>query len=64
MFAKVPNFREPQFINWKFIFKILVDPVGNYARQLAECEREDLNTLSEWVKDTNSNFRRSMNTKA
>jgi hypothetical protein len=36
-------------INWKRNFKILMDSVEDYARQWAKREKEDLDTLSEWV---------------
>jgi RAB protein geranylgeranyltransferase component A len=41
-------------INWKRNFKILMDSVEDYARQWAKREKEDLDTLSEWVKSVRS----------
>ena len=35
-------------------FKILMDSVEDYARQWVKREKEDLNTLSEWLKSVNS----------
>jgi hypothetical protein len=54
MFAKGPKHREPRSINWKHNFKILMDSVEDYARQWAKREKEDLDTLSEWVKSVRS----------
>ena len=52
--AKGPKYREPKSINWKHNFKILMDSVEDYARQWARREKEDVNTLSEWVKSVRS----------
>ena len=54
MFAKGPKYREPKSINWKYNFKILMDSVEGYIRQWAKHEKEDLDTLSEWVKSVRS----------
>jgi len=54
VFAKGPKYREPKPINWKHNFKILMDSVEDYARQWAKREKEDLDTLSEWVKSVRS----------
>jgi len=54
VFAKVPKYREPKSINWKHNFKILMDSVEEYARQWEKREKEDLDTLSEWVKSVRS----------
>jgi hypothetical protein len=54
VFAKGPKYREPKSINWKHNFKILMDSVEDYVRQWAKREKEDLNTLSEWVKSVRS----------
>ena len=48
VFAKRPKYHEPKSINWKHNFKIL--SVEDYARQWAKREKEDLDTLSEWMK--------------
>ena len=53
-FAKGPKYREPKSINWKHNIKILMDSVEDYARQWAKREKEDLDTLSEWVKSVRS----------
>jgi hypothetical protein len=41
-------------LSWKHNFKILIDSVEDYARQWAKREKEDLDTLSEWVKSVRS----------
>jgi hypothetical protein len=46
--AKRLKYREPKSINRKHNFKIL--SVEDYARQCAKREKEDLDTLSQWVK--------------
>jgi hypothetical protein len=51
---KGPKDREPRSINWKHNFKIPMDSVEDYARQWARREKEDLDTLSEWVKSVRS----------
>ena len=45
MFAK-----GPKSINWKHNFEILMDSVEDYARQWAKREKENLDTLFEWMK--------------
>jgi hypothetical protein len=52
--AKGPKYREPKSINWKHNFKILMDSVENYARQWTKREKEDLETLSEWMRSVRS----------
>jgi hypothetical protein len=56
MFMSVSTYiyRQPKSINWKHNFKILMDSVEDYARQWAKREKEDLDTLSEWVKSLRS----------
>ena len=54
MLSKFPKYREPKSINWKYNFKILMDSADDYARQGANCEKEDVDTLSEWVKAVRS----------
>jgi hypothetical protein len=54
VFAKGPKYREPRSINWKHNFKLIMDSVEDYARQLAKCENEDIYTLSDWVKSVRS----------
>ena len=41
-------------INWKHNFKMIMDSVEDYARQWAKREKEDLDTLSEWMKSVRS----------
>jgi 4-alpha-glucanotransferase len=54
VFAKGPKYREPKSINWKHNFKILIDSVEDYARLWTRREKEELYTLSEWVKSVRS----------
>ena len=54
VFAKVPKYRQSKSINWKHNFKIHVDSIEDYARQRAKHKKEDLDTLSEWVKSVRS----------
>ena len=54
VFTKGLKYREPQSINWKHNFRMLMDSVEDYARQWAKREKEDLDTLSEWVKSVRS----------
>ena len=41
-------------MNWNHSFNILLDSVDNYARQWTTRDREDIATLSEWIKDVGS----------
>jgi hypothetical protein len=41
-------------LSWKHSFEILMDSFADYARQWAKREKEDLDTLSEWVKSVRS----------
>jgi hypothetical protein len=52
--AKGPKYREPKSINWKHNLKILKDSVEDCARQWTKREKEDLETLSEWMKSVRS----------
>ena len=52
--AKGPKYREPRPINWKYNFKLLMDAVEDYARKWTKREKEQLDTLSEWVKSVRS----------
>jgi hypothetical protein len=54
VFAKGPKYREPKSINWEHNIKIVMDSVEDYARQWTKREKEDLDTLSEWVKSSRS----------
>ena len=52
-----PIFREPQHINWKHNFKIIMDSVEDYARRLIKREVDqdpELESLSDWVYSTRS----------
>ena len=69
--TKGPNYREPQSINWKYNFKLLMDSVEDYARKWTKREKEEVDILSECVKAVRSliqmrigKLRRSMRTKA
>ena len=50
VFAKGPKCCEPKCINWKQTFTIIMDSIDDYTRQWAKREKEDLDTLFEWVK--------------
>jgi hypothetical protein len=54
VFAKWTKYRGLKSIKWKHNFKILMYSVEDYARQWAKHEKEDLDTLSEWVKSVRS----------
>ena len=54
VFAKGPKYREPKSINWKHNSNILMDSVEDYDKQWTQREKEDLDTLSEWVKSVRS----------
>jgi hypothetical protein len=41
-------------INWKYNFKLLNDFLKDYARKWTKREKEEANTLSEWVKAVRS----------
>jgi hypothetical protein len=46
------KFREPQHINWKHNFKIIMDAVEDYARRWIKREVDqdpELESLSDWV---------------
>ncbi|XP_061178497.1 uncharacterized protein LOC133187152 isoform X2 [Saccostrea echinata] len=45
-----PKFREPRSFSWRRNFINIVDSVEDYARRWARHEKEDLDTLSEWIK--------------
>ena len=52
-----PTFREPQHINWKHNFKIIMDAVEDYARRLIKREVDqdpELESLSDWVRTIRS----------
>ena len=52
--TKGPKFREPQPINWNYNFKLFMDAVKDYARQWAKREKEQLESLSEWIQSIRS----------
>ena len=51
------KFREPQHINWKHNFKIIMDAVEDYARRWIKREVDhnpELESLSDWVRTIRS----------
>jgi hypothetical protein len=51
--SHVTKFREPQLINWKHNFKIIMDAVDDYARRWIQREVDqdpELESLSDWVR--------------
>jgi hypothetical protein len=51
------KFREPQHINWKLNFKIIMDAVEDYARRWIKREVDqdpELESLSDWVRTIRS----------
>ena len=48
--SKGPKYREPHKFSWKYIFKLIMDSIEEYARSWAKQEDVELDTLSEWVK--------------
>ena len=53
MISHGPKFREPQHINWKHNFKIIMDAVEDYARRWIKREVDqdpELESLSDWVR--------------
>jgi hypothetical protein len=58
LFSNGPKFREPQHINWKHNFKIIMDAVEDYARRWIKRgvdQDPELETLSDWVRTIRSN---------
>jgi hypothetical protein len=52
-----PKFREPQHINWKHNFKIIMDAVEDYARRWIKREVDqdyELESLSDWIRTIRS----------
>jgi hypothetical protein len=45
-----PNFREPWSFKWQQNFISIMDSVEDYARRSAKSTKEELDSLSEWVK--------------
>ena len=57
MISHGPKFREPQHINWKHNFKIIMDAVKNNARRWIKREVDqdpELESLSDWVRSIRS----------
>ena len=51
MISHGPKFREPQHINWKHNFKIIMDAVEDYARRWIKREvDQDPELESDWVR--------------
>ncbi|XP_056012425.1 uncharacterized protein LOC125681516 [Ostrea edulis] len=50
LILKGPKYREPQSFNWRQNFISIMSSVKDYARRWAKYEKEELDTLSEWVK--------------
>ena len=48
--AKGPKYHDPQSINWKHIFNLLINPVEGYVRKLKNWEKEEDDTILKWVK--------------
>jgi len=48
--VKCPKYREPQSINRKYNFKLMMDSVEDYTRKWTKREKEGVDTPSEWVK--------------
>jgi hypothetical protein len=52
-----PKFREPQHINWKHNFEIIMDAVEDYAKRWIKIEVDqdpELESLSDWVRTIRS----------
>jgi hypothetical protein len=47
---KGPKFRESRSFNWRQNFVSIMNSVEDYAKRWAKREKEELDTLSEWVK--------------
>ena len=57
MISHGPKFREPQHINWKHKFKIIMDAVEDYARRWIKREVDqdpELESLSDCVRTIRS----------
>ena len=48
--AKGPKYRDPQSINWKHNFNILINSVEGYVRKWTNREKEKVDTILKWVK--------------
>jgi hypothetical protein len=51
LILKDPKFREPCSFKWRHNFVSIMDSVEEYARRWAKSEGEELDTLSEWIKN-------------
>ena len=58
LISKGPKYREPQKFSWKYIFKLIMDSVEDYARSWAKQEDVELDTLSELVKSIKHQLKR------
>lgn len=47
---KGPKFKETQSSNWHYNIRYIKNCVGEYAKTWAKHEKEDLHSLSEWIK--------------
>ena len=57
MISHGPKFREPQHINWKHNFKIIMDAVEDYVRRWIKIEGDqdpELEPMSDWVRTIRS----------
>ena len=57
MISHGPKFREPQNINWKHNFEIIMDAVEDYAKRWIKIEVDqdpELESLSDWVRTIRS----------
>ena len=50
LISKRPKFREPRSFNWRQNFISIMNSVEDYARRWVKYEKEELDTLSEWIK--------------
>lgn len=50
LIMKGPKFREPRSFTWRRNFIHIMNAVEDYAKRWAKSEKEELDTLSEWVK--------------
>jgi len=50
IFAKGPKYREPQSINWIHNFKLLMDSMEDNAEKWIKREKEEVDTVTKWVK--------------
>ena len=50
LISKGPKFREPRSFNWRQNFISIMNSVEDYARRWVKYEKEELDTLSEWIK--------------